>query len=67
MLRNLLPTDWHCHQDYSTLRELTIWAIEGRYPSLMDEPTQVVAQAALDLAQGVLVSVQSDLTQRGFP
>jgi HEPN domain-containing protein len=66
MLRNLLPGDWNCHQDCPSLKELTFWAIEGRYPTSTEEPTHQVAQAALDLARQVLESVQSDLAQRGF-
>jgi HEPN domain-containing protein len=65
MLRNLLPGDWHCHQDCPSLEELTFWAIEGRYPTATEEPTRPVAQAVLDLARRVLASVQGDLSQRG--
>jgi HEPN domain-containing protein len=67
MLRNLLPGNWNCHQVCPSLKELTFWAIEGRYPTSTAEPTHRVAQAALDLAGQVLTSVQGDLAQRGFP
>ena len=66
MLRNLLPATWSCHQTCPTLRTLTLWATESRYPSSLEEPTQEDAQAALELAQEVLSFVQADLVQRGF-
>ena len=66
MLRNLLPIDWDCRQTYPDLKTLTLCAMEGRYPSNMEEPDQDIAQATLELAKNVLASIQADLVQRGF-
>jgi HEPN domain-containing protein len=31
-LRNLLPSGWSVKQEYPDLAELTVWAVEARYP-----------------------------------
>ncbi|WP_225907444.1 HEPN domain-containing protein [Leptolyngbya sp. BL0902] len=65
LLASLFPKDWACSQ-LANLPRLTEWAVESRYPSSLEDPTQEDAQAALALAQEVLSSVQADLVQRGF-
>ncbi len=66
LLRNFLPQDWLIHQHVPDLSELSAWAVESRYPTRNEEPTLAEAQAALEMAQTVVDSIQQDLRQRGL-
>ncbi|MGB3765394.1 MAG: HEPN domain-containing protein [Phormidesmis sp.] len=43
-LRNRLPDQWKCVEDYPELDALTDFAVEGRYPGTLDEPAEEDAQ-----------------------
>ncbi len=65
-LRNLLPDDCSTRRRYPDLADLTIWAVQGRYPGDWPEATAADADAALEKARGVLEAVSADLQNRGF-
>ena len=66
-LRNRLPDQWKCVEDYPELDALiTDFAVEGRYPGTLDEPAEEDAQKAFQQASGVLASIEQDLVQRGL-
>ncbi len=65
-LRNLLPEESQTYQIHADLAELTQWAVEARYPSPVEEPTAEDAMRALQQAKSILLSVKSDLQQRGL-
>jgi len=66
MLRNLLPKDWQTRLAHPNLTQLTEWAVEARYPSLAEDPTDEDAATALSQAQALLDSVGRDLQQHGY-
>lgn len=66
MLRTLFPSEWQGSQ-LPDLPRLTEWAVEGRYPSALAEPSGQDAQLALQQAEAVLAAVEQDLAQHGFP
>lgn len=66
MLRTLLPDGWDVKTRFENLSELSLWAIESRYPGNMPESTRVDADAAITLAKRVLCSVEEDLRTKGF-
>ncbi|MEB3191327.1 MAG: HEPN domain-containing protein [Snowella sp.] len=66
LLKALLPEDWESRQLYPSLKELTIWAVASRYPSLMEDASRDDADIALKMAIAVFESVKRDLQQRNF-
>jgi HEPN domain-containing protein len=61
MLRNLLPDGWDIKTRFDNLSELSLWAVESRYPGDMPEATREDADAATALAGSVLSCVEDDL------
>lgn len=54
LIRNLLPDNWQKKIDFDNLSELTIWAVESRYPSYLPEATEEEAESSVRLAKSVL-------------
>lgn len=65
-LRNLLPDGWAMKIEYQDLAELTVWAVEARYPGDWPEATREDAQRAVAQARGVLDSVVRDFKRRNI-
>ena len=65
-LRNLLPDGWAVKVEYPDLAELTVWAVEARYPGDWPEATREDAQRAVAQARGVLDSVVRDFKRRNI-
>ncbi len=65
-LRNLLPNGWAVKKEYPDLAELTVWAVEARYPGDWPEATLEDAQRAVDQARGVLDFVVRDFRRRNI-
>jgi len=65
-LRNLLPDSWAVKVEYPDLAELTVWAVEARYPGDWPEATREDAQRAVAQARGVLDSVVRDFKRRNI-
>jgi HEPN domain-containing protein len=63
LLKALLPEDWESRQLYPSLKELTVWAVASRYPSLMEDASRDDAELALQRAIAVFESVRRDLQQ----
>ena len=63
-VRDLIPGDWLVKLEYPELKWLARWAIEGRYPG--NDPTAAEAQNALEVARGILASVERDLRAHGY-
>lgn len=66
MLRNLLPDGWDIKTRFDSLSELSLWAVESRYPGDAPEAATEDASAATALAQSVLYCVQDNLRAKGF-
>ncbi len=65
-LRNRLPKEWKCVQDYPELSTLTDWAVDGRYPGGAKEPSEKESKEAFRQASGILASIRKDLAERGL-
>lgn len=63
-LRNMLPAGWQVKDAYPDLAEMTIWAVEARYPADMPEVLPVDAQQALATARHVLELIDNDFLTR---
>ena len=66
MLLNSLPDGWGTKARFADLSELSFWAVESRYPSDLPEALGQDADAAIALAEQLLASVESDLSDHGF-
>lgn len=64
-LRDLLPAGWRVKDQYPDLSQLTVWAVEARYPGDWPEATREDADCAVLEARGVLESVVGDFRSRG--
>ena len=62
-LRDLIPTDWHVKAAHPDLAELTIWAVEARYPGDSPEAVAADARAALQLAEAIYHAVAIELQE----
>ena len=63
-LRDLTPSGWKVKQQFPDLAELTIWAVESRYPGDMPTISENEARQALRLAQSVFNSVSREIQER---
>lgn len=60
-LRNLLPDLWQVKAAFPDLAEMTIWAIEARYPADMPEVLPADAARAIAVAKALLEVIEEDM------
>lgn len=60
-LRNLLPETWRVKVAFPDLAEMTIWAIEARYPADMPEVFHIDAIRAVRTAEELSRLVEEDM------
>ncbi|HYU21160.1 MAG TPA: HEPN domain-containing protein [Chloroflexota bacterium] len=65
-LRDLVPDGWQLKKDHPDLSELTVWAVEPRYPGDLPEAAEDDARDGLRQARAVVESVLRDLDGHGF-
>ena len=63
-LRDLLPEGWKVKERFPDLAELTIWAVESRYPGHIPDVSEYEAREALRLAEEVFNTVSIELKER---
>ena len=63
-LRDLIPTGWKVKEQFPDLAELTIWAVESRYPGNTPDVTEGEAKDALKLAEAVFNAVSTEIEER---
>ena len=63
-LRDLVPKGWKVKEQFSDLAELTIWAVEARYPGDMPDVVEDEARETLRLAEAVFETVSTELDRR---
>jgi HEPN domain-containing protein len=63
-LRDLIPDGWRFKEAFPDLAELTIWAVESRYPGDMPDVVEHEARETLRLAESVFDSVKAELEER---
>jgi hypothetical protein len=59
-----VPKGWRFKEQFPDLAELTIWAVESRYPGHTPDVTEQEARETLQLARAVFQAVETDLTER---
>mgnify|MGYP005856081837 CR=1 FL=1 len=63
-LRDLIPDGWKIKEQFPDLAELTIWAVESRYPGNTPDVTEGEAEDALKLAEAVFNAVSTELEEQ---
>ena len=63
-LRDLVPKGWKVKEQFPDLAELTIWAVESRYPGDIPDIVEQEARETLSLAEAVFDSVSTQLEER---
>ena len=63
-LRDLIPDGWKVKEQFPDLAELTVWAVESRYPGNTPDVTEGEAQETLRLAEAVFDTVSTELEER---
>jgi HEPN domain-containing protein len=63
-LRDLVPKGWKVKEKFPDLAELTIWAVESRYPGDMPDVVEQEARETLYLAEAVFNAVSAELEER---
>src|SRR3990172_3596639 len=60
-LRDLIPEGWKFKETFPDLAELSIWAVESRYPGATPDVVEHEARASLHMAQAVFDAVTDEL------
>jgi HEPN domain-containing protein len=63
-LRDLIPDGWKFKDAFPDLAELTIWAVEARYPGDTPDVLETEARETLHLAESLFDAVKAELEQR---
>ncbi|MDO8752520.1 MAG: HEPN domain-containing protein [Anaerolineales bacterium] len=63
-LRDLVPEGWKVKEQFPDLAELTIWAVESRYPGHTPDVVEYEARETLLLAEAVFDTVSTELEER---
>ncbi len=63
-LRDLIPKGWKIKEQFPDLAELTIWAVESRYPGDMPDAVESEARETLRLAESLFDAVSAELEER---
>lgn len=64
-LREIIPSGWRVKEAFPKLYELSIWAIDARYPDDMPDVVEADAQEALQLAKAIHQTIIDDIKERG--
>ncbi|MBM3178718.1 MAG: HEPN domain-containing protein [Chloroflexi bacterium] len=63
-IRELIPEGWQVKEKFPELYDLSIWAVESRYPGHMPDVVEYEARETLLLAQAVFDTVSAELEER---
>ena len=63
-LRDMIPNGWKFKKIFPDLAELTIWAVESRYPGDTPDVVEYEALQTLHLAESVFDAVKAELGTR---
>lgn len=63
-LRDLVPAGWKVKTDFPDLAELTVWAVESRYPGAYPDIVEREARETLQLAESVFDTVQAEMNEK---
>lgn len=65
-LASTLPEGWSAGEDAASLADLTVWAVEPRYPGDLPEATKEDAESAVEQARNVYETILKDLDDHGY-
>ncbi|MCQ3938974.1 MAG: HEPN domain-containing protein [Chloroflexi bacterium] len=63
-LRDLIPDSWKVKKKFPDLAELTVWAVESRYPGHSPDATEGEARDTLRLAEALFNAISAELDER---
>lgn len=63
-IRELIPTGWKVKEAFPQLYDLSVWAVESRYPGDMPDVLEHEARETLHLAESVFEAVKAELENR---
>lgn len=63
-LRDLIPKGWKFKTQFPDLAELTIWAVESRYPTHFPDVVESEAREILALAEAVFDAVEIEIEEK---
>jgi HEPN domain-containing protein len=66
-LRDLIPDRWKVKQTFPDLADLTVWAVESRYPGAYPDVMENEARETLLLAEAVFDAVKAEMDKRINP
>ncbi len=63
-IRELIPEGWEVKEKFPELYDLSVWAVESRYPGHTPDVTEGEARDTLHLAKSVFEAVSTELEER---
>ena len=63
-IREMIPQGWQVKEKFPQLYDLSIWAVEARYPGDTPDVLENEARETLHLAESVFDAVKAELEQR---
>jgi len=63
-IRELIPEGWQIKQRFPELYDLSVWAVESRYPGATPDVMEYEARETLHLAESVFDAVKVELMER---
>lgn len=63
-IRELIPKGWKVKEKFPELYDLSVWAVESRYPGHTPDVTEGKARETLHLAEAVFDAVSEELEER---
>ena len=64
LIRELIPAGWKVKEKFPQLYDLSVWAVESRYPAHTPDVTEGEAKETLNLADAVFNTVSTELEER---
>lgn len=63
-IRELIPEGWEVKAKFPELYDLSVWAVESRYPGHAPDVVEYEARETLQLAEAVFDAVKEELEKR---
>lgn len=63
-IRELIPDGWEVKEKFPQLYDLSVWAVEARYPGHTPDVTEGEAKETLQLAEKVFDAVSAELEEQ---
>jgi HEPN domain-containing protein len=64
LIRELIPAGWEIKEKFPKLYDLSVWAVESRYPGHTPDVTEHEVRETLRLAEAVFNAVSAELKER---